>query len=502
MMVAKTTSTENGAGKQGTRKEKDAIGEVDVPSNAYYGSFTARAMKNFNFEKPSGIRTLYRAYAKVKLASCRANLKCGMLEGKKAAAIEQACSEIISGKFPESLPLTYYQAGAGTPFNMNVNEVLANRANEILGFPLGSYSPVHPNNDVNMSQSSNDITPTAIRVALLELLPALEKEAKQLLLLLEKKSSQYKGKLKVGRTHLQDAVPIEISQEIDAWKDAISSDMEGMRDSSKHLQTIPLGGTALGTGIAAHPDFAAYAAEELSKICGCRITSAQNKPLLISSMNDFLAYSGALRCLAASLSKISNDIQLLVSGPNAGIAEIRIPEVEPGSSIMAGKINPSMPEAVEIIAKDAVASDSAVALGCMGGQLQLNVLTPLIAKNTIEPTISLTSAMQMLSGSCIGGLEYDLERCQEQLDSTYVFATALNPYLGYQVMAEIVKESLRSKRSIAEVVLAEGLMGKAELGAVLDSKKITAPAKVDFALQKKVKSTPAYSSYLKKIGKS
>ena len=501
MMVAKTTS-KNGAGRQGTRKEKDAIGEIEVPTGAYYGSFTARAIKNFNFEKPSGIRTLYRAYAKVKLASCRANLKCGMLDGKKAAAMEQACSETIAGKFSESLPLTYYQAGAGTPFNMNVNEVIANRANELLGFPLGSYTPVHPNNDVNMCQSSNDVTPTAIRVALLELLPALEKEAKQLLLLLEKKSSQYKGKLKVGRTHLQDAVPIEISQEIDAWKDAISSDMEGMLASSKRIQTIPLGGTALGTGIAAHPDFASAAAEELSKICGCDMLSAANKPQLISSMNDFLAYSASLRSLAVSLAKISDDLKLLVSGPNAGIAEIRIPEVEPGSSIMAGKINPSIPEAVEIIAKDAIACDTAVALGCMGGQLQLNVLTPLIAKNTIEPTIAITSAMQMLSGSCIEGLEYDLPRCQEQLDSTYVFATALNPYLGYQVMAEIVKESLKSKRSIADVVIAEGLMSKSEVSSILDPKKVSSPQKVDAALAAKLKSSPAYAAYLKKIGKN
>lgn len=484
------------------RLEKDAIGEVAVPSGAYYGSFTARALENFNAPKPDGVRTLYSAYAKVKLASCRANLRCGILEKKKADAIGQACNEIIDGKFGSSLPLTYYQAGAGTPFNMNVNEVIANRANELLGSPLGSYSPVHPNNDVNMCQSSNDVTPTAIRVALLELFPALEAEAKRAIATLEKKSAKYAGKLKVGRTHLQDAVPMEISQELGAWKGALEQDVEALRQAAARLQTIPLGGTALGTGIAAHPDFAPFAAEELSKICGCKMIPAANKPLLISAMNDFLAYSAALRSIAVSLIKISDDLQLLVSGPNAGIAEIRIPEAEPGSSIMAGKVNPSIPEAVEIIAKDAIAADTAVALGCAGGQLQLNVLTPLIAKNTIEPSISLQSAVKMLNNSCISGLEYDLARCQQQLDATYVFATALNPYLGYQVMAEIVKESLRTKRSIADVVAAEHLMSKAELSSILDPKKVTAPQKVDALLAAKAKSSQQYAAYLKKTGKA
>lgn len=483
------------------RIEKDSIGAVGVPAGAYYGSFTARAIANFNFKQPSGISALYRAYAVVKLASCRANRKCGMLDEMKAAAIGQACDEIISGKHADSLPLTYQQAGAGTPFNMNVNEVVANRANELLGSPLGSYSPVHPNNDVNMCQSSNDVTPTAIRVALLGLLPALEAEGKKLVMELESKSAKYGGKLKVGRTHLQDAVPIEISQEIDAWRGAVEQDIGALKQAASRLQAIPLGGTALGTGIAAHPEFARLAADELSKICGCKMSSAANKPQMISSMNDFLAYSGALRCLAVSLSKISNDIQLLVSGPNAGIAEIRIPEVEPGSSIMAGKVNPSIPEAVEMIAKDAIGADAAVALGCMGGQLQLNALTPLVAKNTIEPTISITSAIRMLHGSCISGLEYGLARCQAQLDSTYVFATALNPYLGYQVMAEIVKESLKSRRSIAEVILAENLMGKSDVSSLLDPKKVTAPQKVDAQLAARLKSSPAYAAYLKKIGK-
>ena len=485
-----------------TRKERDAIGEVDVPADAYYGSFTARAAKNFNFEKPDGVKVLYHAYVKVKLASCRANLKCGILDSKKAKAMELSCNEMLQGKFDSSLLLNYYQAGAGTPFNMNVNEVIANRANELLGSPKGSYSPVHPNNDVNMCQSSNDVTPTAVRLALIESFPLLEAEAERLLRVLGRKSAVYSGKLKVGRTHLQDAVPIEISQELDAWAGALRRDLEGAKSAAKNLMEVPLGGTALGTGIAAHPQFATHAADELSKICGCRITSSPNKPMQISSMNAFLAYSGALRCLAVTLVKISNDLKLLVSGPNAGIAEIKLPEAEPGSSIMAGKVNPSMPEAVEIIALDAIAADRAVELACIGGQLQLNVLSPLIAKNTIEPTIDLACAIRMLDDFCVAGMEYDLPRCKAQLDSTYVFATALNMYLGYQVMAEVVKESLKSSQSIADVVVGEGLMDKDDVARLLDPKKVTVPQKVDAALAKKLQSSPAYTAFLKKIGKS
>lgn len=485
----------------GFRIEKDAIGEVEVPSGAYYGSFTTRALGNFSFEGKGAVNEYYAAYVKMKLASAKANAKCGVLEGRKADAIVKACEELLSGKMADALVLDFSQAGAGTPFNMNVNEVVANRANELLGGKKGDYRPVHPNNDVNMGQSSNDLGPTAIRMALLSLSSDLEKDVLAVCRTLDAKAKKYEGELKVGRTHLQDAVPIAISQEILAWSDALKEDLARLRQARSGLCEIPLGGTALGTGITAHPEFADAAAAELSKITGEKLASSKNRPLHISALNSVLFYSAATRGIAISLVKIADDLKLLVSGPKAGIAEVVLPEVEPGSSIMPGKINPSIPEAVEMIAKDAIAADSAVVLGCAGGQLQLNFLTPLVAKNTIAPTISLAHAARMLDRFCLKGMEYDLEACRKNIDATYIFATALNPYLGYQAVAEIVKESLSGGKSVSEVVLLHGLMEKGEIARVLDAKSITAPAPIDTALAAKTKGSEAYRKYLLRIGK-
>ncbi|MFA6328380.1 MAG: lyase family protein [Candidatus Micrarchaeia archaeon] len=485
----------------GKRIEKDAIGSVEVPEGAYYGSFTSRAAGNFPFAKSRGASELYRSYAIVKLASARANCKSGVLAAKKAGAIEKAANELLAGKFDSQLPLGFYQAGAGTPFNMNVNEVLANRANEILGGGLGSYEHVHPNNDVNMGQSSNDVTPAAIRITLLRLSPSLEAEIENLCRTLDAKAAKYKGKIKVGRTHLQDAVPIGIDQEILAWSGALGEDLGQIREAKKLLCAMPLGGTALGTGIASHPQFAENVAGELSSITGERITSGKNKPMLISSMNHFLAYSSALRSAAVTLVKISCDLKLLVSGPRAGIAEVQMPEVEPGSSIMPGKINPSMPEALEIIALDAISSDSAVLHACLGGQMQLNVLTPLIAKNTIEPVLDLAGAIAMFDKYCAKGLEYDLAASQRQVDASYIFATALNPYLGYQAVAGLVKESLQTGKSVRDVALLHKLMEKKDIDAILSPGRLTSPAPIDGALSEKVKKTAAYREYLSRIGK-
>jgi len=483
------------------RTEKDAIGKVEVPLDAYYGPFTARAKENFRFEGKDAVKEYYAAYVKMKLAAARANGKCGVLEGKKADAIVTACGELLAGNMAEELALDFYQAGAGTPFNMNVNEVVANRANELLGGKRGDYSPVHPNNDVNMGQSSNDLGPTAIRITLLSLSTDLERDVLAACKTLDVKAKKYEGKLKVGRTHLQDAVPVSISQENRAWSDALKEDVMRLRQARQGLCEIPLGGTALGTGIAAHHRFSDEAAEELSKITGEKLVSSKNKPLHISTLNAVLFYSATVRGIAVSLVKIADDLKLLVSGPKAGIAEIVLPEVEPGSSIMPGKINPSIPEAVEMIAKEAIAADYAVVLGCAGGQLQLNFLTPLVAKSTIEPTIRLAHAARMLDRFCLRGMEYDLDACRRNLESSYAFATALNPYLGYQAVAEIVKESLSSRMTIAGVVLSHKLMKKEEIERVFDAKGIAAPSAIDLKLAARVKCSKAYSDYLAKIGK-
>ncbi|MBM3229737.1 aspartate ammonia-lyase [Candidatus Parvarchaeota archaeon] len=489
-----------GNAKPGQRLERDALGVVQLDANSYFGSFTARAAQNFRFTG-SALCTYKKAVIKIKLACALANCKCGLLEKSKADAIERACREIYEGKFDEYFPLGFYQAGAGTPFNMNANEVIANRANEILGAPLGSYRHIHPNNDVNMGQSSNDVTPTAIRVALLDALPRLEKAIEVLAETLEAKARKHAGRIKVGRTHLQDAVPIGIGQEIKSWSDALLKDLGLLRQTKNGLCTIGLGGTALGTGIAAHPKFAKYAAEELSRLTGCEIASGQNKPELTSNMNALLAFSSGLRAVAVSCAKMANDFKLLVSGPKAGIAELVIPEVEPGSSIMPGKINPSIPEMLEIVAYDAIGMDHAVALSCLGGQLELNVLTPLIAKNTLESAIALSNGIEIFERSCARGLEYDIAACKKNVDATFIFATALNPYLGYHVVAEIVKESVKSGLTVSQVVLKHGLLGEGELRVILDPGALTSPAPIDTMLAEKIKSGKAYADYLKRIGK-
>ncbi|MFA5105917.1 MAG: lyase family protein [Candidatus Micrarchaeia archaeon] len=483
------------------RIEKDALGEIKVGQGRYWGSFTQRALETFGWREDENSIYYYMTYVKIKLACARANHACGMLETAKKTAIEQACAQALDGGLAGQFPLGFYQAGAGTPFNMNVNEVIANRANEIMGAPLGSYRFVHPNNDVNMCQSSNDLGPTAIRVAMLELSRELEKSADALCISLDSKAKKYAGMAKVGRTHLQDAVPVGIGQEIMAWSDSIKADMEAIERARKELLEVPLGGTALGTGIAAHPEFAANACAQLSKICNENISPMGNKHAGISMLGPVLAYASAIKRLDSTLVKVSNDMKILMSGPKAGIAELLLPEVEPGSSIMPGKINPSVPEAVEIMARDAMAKEHAIEQAAAGGQLQLNVLTPLAAKNIIEMIKASEQAIALLDRKCVAGMEYDLAACRANMDRTYVLATALNPYLGYQAMAEIVKESLRTGKPVKDVVALHGLMGRDEMDGILNPAKLTSPQAIDQKLAQKIRQSESYKKYLQKTGK-
>ncbi len=485
-----------------SRIEKDALGEISIEEGRYWGSFTQRALETFGKSQDENTLFYYKIYIEMKLACARANISCGMLAADKGRAIEKACIEAQGEKFNEQFPLGFYQAGAGTPFNMNSNEVIANRANEIMGAPLGSYRFVHPNNDVNMCQSSNDLGPTAIRLAILELSGGVKKNARCLCETLDAKVKKYAGKVKVGRTHIQDAVPVGIDQEIMAWSDSIKSDIAVLEAAETELLEIPLGGTALGTGIAAHPDFSKKASSELAKITGKKTIPMKNKHMGISMLNPILTYAGALKRLNATLVKIANDLKLLMSGPNAGIAEAILPEVEPGSSIMPGKINPSVPEAVEIIARDNIAKEHAIEQAAMSGQLQLNVLTPLVAKNMIEMMRNTDKALGLFEAKCISGLEYDLEVCDSNMQKTFVLATALNPYLGYQAVAEIVKESLKIKKPVRDVVLLHRLISEKELNAILDISRLVKPAAIDNSLVEKTRQSENYKIYLQKIGKA
>ncbi len=457
------------------RKETDFLGEVQVPDSAYWGVFTKRAQDNFNLSGLRAKRELIWALGVVKKSCAEANLGLGLLEEKKGRAVIQAAEEVISGKLDSHFPLDCFQAGAGTPFNMNANEVIANRALEILGEKKGDYARVNPNNDVNMAQSSNDVTPTAIRLAALLMHRQLLENAGKLAKTLRGKGAEYSHVIKTGRTHLQDAVPISVKQEFDAWALSIEKDCQGLENSAKNLGELGIGGTAIGTGINTNPGFRRLCVEKIAKNSRLPVYAGKDPIELTSNMNAFLNYSSAMRSLAVSLARISNDLKLLSSGPKTAIGEYYLPEAEPGSSIMPGKINPSIPEAVEMCALQAISCDYAVLLACKGGQLQLNMLTPLISYNLLFASELLSNACKMFSEKCISGISVDEERCRENLFGGLILATALNPYFGYGKMSELVKEALKRKISIREIILEKKLLTKKQMDELLEPKRLISP---------------------------
>ncbi len=477
------------------RIEKDAIGKLEVPADAYYGIFTARALKNFQLTGQRAPRVYVQALGLIKQACAETNLDLGLLEKKAAKAIIQAAQEFAAGKFDDQFPLDVIQAGAGTPFNMNANEVIANRANEILGKPLGSYDPVHPNNHVNMSQSSNDVTPAAIRLAALMLMGPLLGELEKLSLSLRNFSKKYSHLIKVGRTHLEDAVPMTLGQEFRAYSAMLEKTKKRLAMAAHELLEIGLGGTALGTGITTHPAFQKKVVAKLSKLTKLLLAPTEDLFETTSSMNVFVAVSGACRMLAVDLVKIANDLKLLNMGPLAGIAEITLPEVEPGSSIMPGKVNPSVPEAVHMAAYDVMASDSAIALAAQAGQLELNVMTPLILKHLLGALQLLANTCEMFRRDCIEGIAVNESTIKRLFENSLVTATALNPYLGYQVTAELVKEALASGKSIVQTLRQKGFMDEENLARILSTERTTKPAVADLTLKKKIEKNEEYQKY-------
>lgn len=457
------------------RTEKDFLGSVQVPDEAYWGVFTKRAGENFSLSGARAKPVLIKAYGIVKKSAAEANSELGLLEGKKAKAIIAAAQEVVEGKLDAHFPLDAFQAGAGTPFNMNANEVIANRALEILGEKRGDYAKINPNNDVNMAQSSNDVTPTAIRVAALLMHPALLENARMLCASLRKKGKEYAHVVKTGRTHLQDAVPISVQQEFDAWAVSIEKDCAELENAAKKLGELGIGGTAIGTGINTHPKFAALCAEKIAKNAGLKVYAGKNLIELTSNMNAFLGYSSDMRSLAVTLVRISNDLKLLSSGPKTAIGEYYLPEVEPGSSIMPGKINPSIPEAVEMCGLQAISCDHAIMLAAKGGQLQLNMLTPLIAYNVLFASELLSNACKMFSEKCISGIKVDEEKCRENLFGGLILATALNPYFGYNAMSDLVKEAIKRKISIREIILEKKLLTKGQMDELLSPQRLISP---------------------------
>ena len=460
------------------RTERDPLGEFSVPADAYYGIQTARAVANFPI---SGLRAptdLVVAAVLVKKAAAQANAALGRLDAAIADAIVRAADEVLGGALRDQFVVDVYQAGAGTSFNMNVNEVLANRSAEILGGNRGDYLLVHPNDHVNMSQSTNDVFPTATRLALVMINGALVASARDLAAAFAKKADDFDAVLKVGRTHLQDAVPMTVGQEFGGYADCVARGTDEVEHAAKGLLELNLGATAVGTGLNAGEEYASMAIRNLSRYTGLPLKPAANRFRVTQSMGDVVSYSGAMRRLSVELGKVASDLRLLSMGPRAGISEITLPAVQPGSSIMPGKVNPSIPEMVNQVCYQVTGCDVTVAVAGEAGQLELNVMMPVIAWNTIHVSRMLRESMNVLRTRCVEGIEVDAARCRELLDRSTAMATALSPYLGYAKTAEIAKEAVRTGRSIRDIVLERALMDERQLARILSAESMTRPGVV------------------------
>jgi fumarate hydratase class II/aspartate ammonia-lyase len=460
-----------------TRIEKDTMGEMAVPAGALYGAQTARAVHNFPISALRAHPAFVDATVRVKLAAARANARLGLLPRRKARAIEAAAKEVLAGRWRDQFVVDAYQAGAGTSHNMNVNEVLANRATELLGGRRGAERLVDPNDDVNMAQSTNDVVPTAIRLAALDLAPASIEALAGLARTFEAKARRWDRVVKSGRTHLMDATPIRLGQEVSGWAVALSTAAGRIRDALPELSVLGIGGTAVGTGLNAHPRYRALVLAELEKLTGVPLTAAPNPFYAMQSLAPFVALSGALRVAALELLRIGGDVRLLGTGPNTGLGELKLPPVQPGSSIMPGKVNPSMAEMLAMVAYQVVALDGAVAWAASGGQLELNVMMPLVAWDLCHALEIMATAVTAFDARCARGLEADAERCRHFAERTVSLATALAPRIGYARAAEIVKASVETGRSIVELAVERGGLRPAEARRILDPLRLTGPGR-------------------------
>lgn len=456
------------------RVEKDFLGEVHVPKEAYWGVQTQRAVENFPVSGLRLPRRFIRAQGLIKMAAAKANMEVGRLEKEPGQAIVQAAEEVIAGTLDDHFVVDVYQAGAGTSQNMNANEVIANRANEILGRPLGSYTPIHPNDHVNMAQSTNDTIHVALYIAALEaihqdLLPVLATFHRAL----EEKAQAFDDIVKIGRTHLQDAVPVRLGQEFSGYASMVAHGIRRLREASRTLEELGLGGTAVGTGLNAHPRYPELAIEEINRATGLSFRPPDNWFEAMQNTDGAVEVSGALRTLAVSLTKIANDLRLLSSGPRAGIAEIRLPPVQPGSSIMPGKVNPVMAEMLNMVAYQVLGHDATVTYATQGAQLELNVMMPVIAYNLLQAIGITARGVATFTERCVKGLEADREKCLSYVEWSTAMATALSPSIGYERASEIAKQAYAEGKTVREVALAEGILSEAELEKLLQADRMT-----------------------------
>jgi len=460
------------------RTERDTMGEVRVPANALWGASTQRAIENFPISGIRFPRVFMEALGLVKWACAGANAELGLLEGPLADAIAKAAQEVAAGAHDDEFPLDLFQTGSGTSTNTNANEVIANLVNLALGGQVGAKKPAHPNDHVNMGQSSNDVIPTAIHVAALlaidrDLVPALERLHEAL----AAKALAWDGIVKSGRTHLMDATPIRLGQEFSGYASQVEHGVARMRATYRHLGELALGGTAVGTGINAHPEMAGKAIRRLGQATGLPLVRAPNAFEAQAAQDALVEASGALRTVAVSLFKIADDVRLMGSGPRTGLAELKLPELQPGSSIMPGKVNPVIPEAVLQVCVQVVGNDAAVAAAGLGSHLDLSTMMPVMCRNVLESVRLLARASEVFRERCIEGLQPNLEKLTRDAELSTAIVTRLSPILGYDRAAELAKESMRTGKTVKELVIDKGILSREDAERLLDPKALTEPSK-------------------------
>lgn len=464
------------------RIERDLLGEMELPEDAYYGIQTARAIENFPITGYPPHKELIRALGYVKKSAAMANSDIGVLNKKISAAIVAASEDVISGKLNNHFVVDSIQGGAGTSFNMNANEVIANRAIELLGGKKGNYMMVSPNTHVNMAQSTNDAFPTAIHIACLNLAKGLKSELKELIMAMEAKEKEFDKVIKMGRTHLQDAVPIRLGQEFGAYKRVLNRDLTRIKNSVDHLYEINMGATAVGTGLNAMPEYIALVVKYIAEHTELPFKNAENLVDATQNTDAYTELSSALKIVAINLSKIANDLRLMSSGPRTGLNEINLPPRQAGSSIMPGKVNPVMCEVINQIAFQVIGNDHTISIASEAGQLELNVMEPVLVFNLLQSLSILQNGIKVFKKYAIEGITANIDHCREMVEQSVGIITAINPHVGYEVAARVAKEAIQTNRSVREICIEKGILTEEELNVILDPYEMTAPGIAGAAL--------------------
>ncbi len=460
------------------RKESDSMGEINVPSDKYYGAQTARSLIHFKIGTERMPRELIRAFGILKKAAALTNRDLKLISAKKAGLIVRAANEVITGKWDDHFPLVVWQTGSGTQTNMNVNEVIANRAIQLAGGKLGSKKPIHPNDDVNKAQSSNDTFPTAMHIAVVEEIhERLIPEVRQLRSALDRKAKEFKKIIKIGRTHLMDATPLTLGQEFSGYVQQLKDDLDRITGALPRLYQLALGGTAVGTGLNTHPQFPVKAAQKIAYLTGKPFVSAPNKFAALAAHDAIVEFSGVLKTLAASLMKIANDIRWMGSGPRAGLAEIALPENEPGSSIMPGKVNPTQCEAMTMVCVQVFGNDVTINFAGASGNFELNVYKPVMIYNLLQSIRLLSDACESFVNHCVAGIQPNLQNIERNLRNSLMLVTALNPHIGYDKAATVAKKAYRENISLKEAAVSLGFLTLQEFDRFVQPKKMLGPVK-------------------------